>query len=276
MARMKFMTTIVALLAATACLGQSPEWVEHAREVHARFKGTPGTFAQFGDSITITLAFWAPLESKPKSMDSETARAYDLVRTYMKPECWREWKGPKFGSNGGMTIQWALFKIDQWLPTLNPEAAVIMFGSNDVAQMEADVYEQKTREVVRRCLENGTVVILTTPPPRSSHLEKSKQFAEIIRKVAREEKLPLIDYAAEILSRRPNDWDGSSPQFKDPKADDYQVATLMARDGLHPSNPSQFSNDFSTTSLNSSGYGLRNYLTLRSYADLIAKVFKSP
>ena len=40
------------------------------RKAHARFTGTPGTFAQFGDSITVTMAFWAPLQSKPKNMPS--------------------------------------------------------------------------------------------------------------------------------------------------------------------------------------------------------------
>ena len=32
--------------------------VEPMRKVHARFTGTPGTFAHFGESIKITMAFW--------------------------------------------------------------------------------------------------------------------------------------------------------------------------------------------------------------------------
>jgi lysophospholipase L1-like esterase len=129
--------------------------------------------------------------------------------------------------------------VDAWLTRLNPEVAVIMFGSNDVGQMDANEYEQKTREVVQRSLKNGTVVLLTTAPPRSGRVEKSKQFADAVRKIAREEKLPLIDYFGEILTRRPDDWDGSLPQFKASPGDEYQVLTLIARDGVHPSNPKQ-------------------------------------
>jgi hypothetical protein len=50
-------------------------------------------------------------------------------------------------------------------------------------------------------------------------------------------KVPLIDYQAEILKRRPNDWDATLAKFKDSAADVYQVPTLIAKDGVHPSNP---------------------------------------
>jgi hypothetical protein len=248
------------------------DWVTPMREVHARFTGTPGTFAQFGDSITVTMAFWAPLEAKPKNMNAEIAKAHDLVVSYLKPECWRTWKGPEFGSNGSMTIQWALDNVDKWLAKLNPEAVVIMFGSNDVHQMEVDEYAAKTRTVVERCLKNGTITILTTMPPRSGYAEKSQLFAEAVRKISRSFHLPLIDYFAEIMQRRPDDWDGSLPKFKDVPGDEYQVPTLIARDGVHPSNFAKFTGDFSGEALRTNGYTLRNYLTLVAYAKLIGEV----
>ena len=31
------------------------------KKVHARFRGTEGYVAQFGDSITYSMAFWSPL-----------------------------------------------------------------------------------------------------------------------------------------------------------------------------------------------------------------------
>jgi hypothetical protein len=52
--------------------------------------------------------------------------------------------------------------------------------------------------------------------------------------------LPLLDYFGAILKRRPDDWDGSLAKFKEPPGDEYQVPTLIARDGVHPSNPSEF------------------------------------
>src|SRR5262245_22438732 len=52
----------------TGAAREDRSWVEAMKQVHARFKGTPGTFAHFGDSITVTMAFWAPLRGEPKGM----------------------------------------------------------------------------------------------------------------------------------------------------------------------------------------------------------------
>jgi GDSL-like lipase/acylhydrolase family protein len=250
----------------------SAYWIEPMKKVHARFTGTKGTFAHFGDSITVSMAFWAPLASDPKKMSPEMTEAHRLVKHYLKPECWNRWKGPEFGSNGSMTIRWARDNVDKWLTKLNPEVVLVMFGSNDVGQMDVAEYEMKTREVVQHCLANGTVVILSTMPPRSGHMVKAQQFTEAVRKLARQEQVPLLDYFSEILKRRPDDWDGSLPQFKGSPGDEYQVPTLIARDGVHPSNPRQFLGDYSDVALCSNGYGLRNFLTLMAYAEVIQKV----
>ena len=91
--------------------------------------------------------------------------------------------------------------------------------------------------------------------------------------MAKERKVPLIDYHAEILKRRPDDWDGSLPKFKDAAKDVYQVPTLISGDGVHPSNPKMFQ-DYSEESLRSNGYALRNYLTVIAYADVIRNVLQ--
>jgi len=268
---------LVALLMCglpAAAAEPAPDWVEPMKQVHARFTGTRGTLALFGDSITVSLAFWAPFQWECKGLDPAGTRAWQTVRSYVRPECWQQWRGPAYGNQSGMTVRWAYANLDGWLEKLNPEAAVILFGSNDVGQLEAPEYEDKLRTVVRRCLTNGTVVLLTTMPPRSGRLEKSRQFAEIARKLAREERLPLVDYFTAILERRRTDWDGSLPQFKDTPGDEYQVPTLIARDGVHPSNPRQFA-DFSESSLCHNGYALRNYLTLTAYAAVIERVFQA-
>jgi lysophospholipase L1-like esterase len=203
------------------------------------------------------------------------ATAHTLVKKTMRPECWAEWRGPRFGNNGSMTIRWAHENVDRWLKNVNPEVAVILFGTNDLTALPEKEYEQKTSEVVDRCLKNGTIVILTTPPPRSGLLEKSKRFAEAVRRVAKDKQVPLIDYQADILKRRPDDWDGTLPKFKDVKGSEYEVPTLIARDGVHPSNPRRYQ-DYSAASLRSNGYALRSYLTLLAYADVIRQVLGRP
>jgi hypothetical protein len=267
---MPYRLSVLFLIIGALARAAEPPWVGPMKEVRSRFTGTPGTLATFGDSITVSMAFWAPLGGEPKRMPEAMTAAHKRVKEYLKPECWTAWRGPQYGNNGAMTIRWAHENVDTWLKRVNPEAAVIMFGTNDLGQLGVKEYEQKTAEVVDRCLKNGTVVILTTPPPRSGLLEKSRHFAEAVRRVSREKKVPLVDYHAEILKRRTDDWDGALPKFKDVQGGEYEVPTLVARDGVHPSNPKAHQ-DYSEESLSKNGYFLRNYLTLLAYDEVIRK-----
>ena len=147
-----------------------------------------------------------------------------------------------------------------------------MFGTNDLGRAPFEEYTLKTRRVVKKCLDNGTVVILSTIPPRHGHVEQSARFAAAVRKIAKEVRVPLIDYQAEILKRRPHDWDGAADMFR--QYTGYDVPTLIARDGVHPSNPKRYRNDYSAEGLRNNGYALRNYLTLMMYAEVITRVLK--
>jgi hypothetical protein len=274
MMRAKILILSVALVSwcgrAMAAEGER-EWVTSMRQVHAKFSGKAGTFAQFGDSITVTMAFWTPLQYERKNLSDQGKRAFELVNGYMNKECWR-WKGPDFGSDGGKTMNWADENVDRWLKKLNPEVALIMFGTNDLGQVKVEEYEARTRSVVKKCLENGTVVILSTISPRHGQLEKAKAFAAVTRKVAADMKVPLVDYFEEVMKRRPQDWDGAE-KFKGAK-DVYDVATLISADGVHPSAPKKYSSDYSEEGLKNSGYGLRSYLTLIAYAEVIERALK--
>jgi hypothetical protein len=266
----RLITTIVTLiLAAWAKADDAPAWVAPMREVHKKFAGKPGSFAQFGDSITVTMAYWSPLQGEPKNLDASAKAALQIVKRHMLKDCWR-WKGPDYGNDGGQTIRWAHDRVDQWLRRLNPELALIMFGTNDLGQLDEREYDQKTRVVVRKCLDNGTIVILSTIPPRHGQLEKCKRFAEVVRKIAAEMKVPLIDYQAEILKRRPEAWDGAAVH-KGAK-DVYDVPTPISADGVHPSAPKKYAGDFSEEALAASGYNLRSYLTLITYGQVIEQV----
>jgi lysophospholipase L1-like esterase len=247
--------------------GENRYWAEAMAEAHERFSGEKGTFAHFGDSITVTLAFWTPLLYSRKNAGEEMEQAYQLVNQYLKKECWRNWKGPQFGNDGRMTIRWAHENIDNWLALLKPEVALIMFGTNDLTSVGLEEYKKKTQEVVQKCLDNGTVVILSTIPPRHGLTEKAALYADAVRKIARQMKVPLVDYHSEILKRRPADWDGALDKFSHYKG--YDVPTLLARDGVHPSNPKECCDDYSEEGLKCCGYSLRNYLVLMKYADVL-------
>ncbi len=275
---MKSASAIAVVAAGVLCCGQVHAgavaedlyWVEPMRRVHAAHTGEPGTLAHFGDSISVTLAYWTPLLYARNNAPPEMQRVYELVHGYVKPECWRQWKGADYGSQGSMTIRWALEHADKWLASLNPETAIIMFGTNDLNSVPLDEYRDTTRQVVRKCLDNGTVVILSTIPPRHGFVEKAAVYADAVRQIARELKVPLVDFHAEILKRRPNDWDGASEKFA--AYEGYNVPTLIARDGVHPSNPQKYQDDYSDEGLSHSGYMLRNYLSLMMYGSVIEQL----
>ncbi len=247
-----------------------PSWGEAMARVHAGFRGKAGTFAHFGDSITETLASWTPLKYGRKNAPPDMERAFRQVDAYLRPECWRDWKGPEYGNQGGQTARWADENVAAWLEKLDPEVALVQFGSNDLREFQVAEYRQRLRSVVRRCLDHGTVVILSTIPPRHGFAAKASSFAEAAGQVAREMRVPLVDYHAEILKRRPGDWDGASEAFG--AYEGYNVPTLIARDGLHPSAPQQYQNDYSVEALRCHGYDLRNYLVLMKYAEVIEAI----
>ena len=165
---------ILALMAGTASMARAqesavaaparPSWVDAMTRVHAKFRGKTGTFAHFGDSITETLAFWTPLKYERKNGSPEMERAFRKVDAYLRPECWRDWKGPEHGNQGGQTTRWADDNVAGWLEKLNPEVALVMFGTNDLRDVDVVDYRRRLRSMVRRCLDQGTVVILSTIP----------------------------------------------------------------------------------------------------------------
>jgi hypothetical protein len=250
---------------------QLPDWVEPMREVHARFSGESGTFSQFGDSITNSRAFWFSLKWKRDNAPDQMRADFELVQGHMLDDCWDR-KGAEYGNQGRQTIRWASRNLDDWLRRWNPEATILMFGTNDLNNVGVEGYEAALDEVVKRCLDNGTVVMLSTIPPRHGREQKAKEFAAAARRVAKQREVPLIDYHAEILRRRPDDWDGTLEKFGEYQG--YDVPTLIARDGVHPSNPQQYHGDYSPEALNTNGFSLRNYLVLSKYAEVIRHVFQ--
>jgi len=252
-------------------------WIGPMRKVHARFKGTPGTLAQYGDSITVTMAFLAPYgwgkKISAKNVTPEVARDIKVVESHGRLGDWKSWKGGPWGCAGSMKSTWLLANIDAWQKKMNPEASVIMFGTNDLGGGPwPPAYTENMAASIRRMLADGTVPMLTSIPPSAKGGHREYWLAALA--VARGLRVPLIDYYAEVVRRRPDDWNGKLKKFADQGFKGYGVPTLVAGDGIHPSNPKKWTNDWSEDALNHNGFSLRNYMTVRMYAKVIEKVLK--
>jgi hypothetical protein len=80
-----------------AAAPEQDDWVRAMQGVHARFQGKPGTLAHFGDSITVSRAYWYGLKYERNSASPQMVEAYDVVARHMLPDCW-DWRGPEYGN----------------------------------------------------------------------------------------------------------------------------------------------------------------------------------
>ena len=258
---------------AAAALPEGDYWIEPMREVHKRFKGKSGTLAQYGDSITVSMAFLAyrfaknaPKDIAPprkelalKNTSPQVRKELDVVDKFSDRHLWWRWKGAQWGCTGQMMSDWLFNNIDGWQRKMNPEAAVIMFGTNDRGRICPPDYTEYMAASVRRMLADGTVPMLTTIPPPAVG-----DYRLAILSIAHGLKVPVIDYNAEMYRRRGDDWSGK----KSPPG-------LISTDGVHPSHPGKYQFDFSEQALSRNGYLLRDYLTVRKYYQVIAKVLQA-
>jgi len=248
----------IAVLAAVLCsfIFAEEYWVKPMAETHKNFKGKPGTVALYGDSITYVDRFWTSI--KDGVINCEDIDTKKLIN-YIAPECWK-WKGKENGNVIGWSVRNGVQVIDKVLPKHNPEVAIVMFGTNDVERgnVKDRNFAGELTTVITKCLNNGTVVILSTIPPRRNWQDQVKEFNEAIRAVAKNLNIPLVDYYAEVLKRRPDDWDGT---------------LIDKRDGCHPTARGK-TEDWSEESLKSNGYSLRNYITFKKYGEVYESILK--
>lgn len=239
--------------------GEKPYWLDAMREVHAKFNGTPGYVAQFGDSITYSMAFWTPIGwDEP---DQHLTKDDGLPK---RPENsrWRDTiqgtrdKGPEHGNCSGWRVGDVLKAMDAVLAKQKPAAAIIMIGTNDISGGKVpDSYRDGLEKIVDKCLAAHCVPILNTIPPRRDRTDAVAEANRIIREVAKAKKAPLVDYHAECLRLRPGDtWQ----------------KTIIADDGVHPTGGA--TNVYTEENMKDSGYALRNWLNFLAVREVYFRV----
>ncbi|MFT5128252.1 MAG: hypothetical protein ACI8W8_001861 [Rhodothermales bacterium] len=239
----------------------APEVLAAMGKVHAGFNGQEGYVAQFGDSITYSMAFWSAMSwAAPDSyltVDDGLAKspAGKRWRDYIKGS--RD-KGKNFANFSGWRVGQLLSAMDAVLEREKPIAAIIMIGTNDIAggSLPAN-YASELKRVVDKCLAAHCVPILNTIPPRRGRDDAVAAANQVIRDLASAQNLPLADYHAACLRLRPgSSWDG----------------TLISKDGIHPSGGT--THDYSEANLANCGYALRNWVNFLALRQLAVQVFE--
>lgn len=128
---------------------------------------------------------------------------------------------------------------------VRPAIALIMIGTNDVAEVPAGTFSANVNQIVEISLANGVIPALSTIPSRAGMEANVATFNQTIRNIASHHGIPLWDYGT-VMAQLPNGG--------------------LSTDGVHPSwPPGDFAAaaDFTRANLDY-GYTLRNLMALQT------------
>ena len=264
---------LVGSLSAAEPIAQDWEYTAAMKKVAATFKGREGVVLHVGDSITHANPYgqWAS-HGEGRSDEDKALLAWMHAGKSDDTDGWylARFDVPGAGRShtaaGGMTLAELLAGGRAGLPSLadqlkkyQPQVVVLMMGTNDASQgRSVEDHAKDADNAVRTILATGAIPIVSTIPPHIARLELSKSYNESLRKLARERKLPLIDYEREILTRRPDDWNGTLLN----KDDVHPTAATGGEEGVKASSAPTDEN------LKSSGYLLRGWLSVKKIGEV--------
>lgn len=138
---------------------------------------------------------------------------------------------------------------------VRPATALILLGTNDVAELPLESYERNMRRIITISIDRGIIPVISTLPERRGYAPQISEFNEAIRALAHEFGIPLWDYSLRMRNL-PNGG--------------------LSADGVHPSwPPGDFSAaaDFSPQNLQY-GYTVRNLTALQMLDQLWREVLR--
>lgn len=236
--------------------------IDHIRTIHdigIDLGVREDVFSKIGDSITVNYAFMVPfgideyqlgardyLEPMIEAFNAINARDGNsfLNRSLAAGVGWTAFGAldptradPDFCAKGEMPL------LCEYRLT-RPSYAVIMFGTNDSGFADLSAFEYNLNRIVTHSINSGVIPILTTIPNRPLIADRVGRFNEAIERVAYNQSLPLIDYAA-MMWGLPNQG--------------------LSDDDVHPSSPPR--TEATTGNLRTPylqyGYNMRNLVTLQ-------------
>lgn len=218
----------------------TPEVVENLQALHAKSSGKVDAFIKVGDSITYSTSF---LDCFASTSVAEEQPELEETRTFFSPSSWsRRSVASKVGWHTYEPLQGDPSKLATEIATMQPSFAVIMLGTNDLYEGVQTSYFKDLSRLVKAVTDLGIVPILSTIPPIRNATQNAvvPKLNLIVRKVAAEAKVPLMDFHATLVDL---------PRYG------------LSNDGIHPAAASSGACSFSSSALRA-GYNQRNLLTL--------------
>jgi hypothetical protein len=257
--------------AAAKPIAEDWDYVAPMKKVAAKFRGKEGVVLHVGGSMTIANPYgtWA------RSGKGQTA-ADKAILKWMHTDAKDKTDGwwlcrmevvpyRAYTAESGLKSAMLFSGGKRGLPTLakmlkdyQPRMVTIECGIYDVEDNVAlDDYRKNMAKALDLILAEGAIPILNTIPPFKAQLERTKQFNDALRAMAKERGTPLLDLEREILTRRPDDWFGTLMN---------RIHLTAAEKGGSPGAEPTAAN------LKKSGYQLRGWLTVQKIAEIKRRV----
>ena len=252
-------------------LPEAWDYAAPMKKIAAKFRGKEGVVLHVGGSMTIANPYGTWARSGKGQTDADKA-ILKWMHTERKDKTDGWWlcrmevvpyraHTAESGLKSGMLFaggKRGLPTLATMLDDYQPRMVTIECGIYDVEDNVAlEEYRRNMGKALDLILDRGAIPILNTIPPFKAQLERTKQFNDALRSLAKDRGIPVLDLEREILTRRPDDWFG----------------TLMKRIHLTASEAGGSPGAEPTAeNLRKSGYLLRGCLTARKIAEVKARV----
>jgi hypothetical protein len=204
-------------------LAEAWEYAPSMQQLAATFRGQPGVVLHIGDELLSANAYgqWARYGRGRTAAEIALLQQFHLDAKNSRDGWWLV-RTPHFP--GGTYTACSTWRMDQLLhggrssfPRLatllkehEPQIVVLLLGRQDLAiGRKYDAYRADAERAVDTILAQRAICILCTLPPYAGNLELSAAYNRGLRELAAERKIPLLDFEREILTRRPEDWNGT-------------------------------------------------------------------
>lgn len=234
------------------------DWAR-VRQIAGGFRGRPGMVMHLGDSITRDPAYaaWA-LRGPNKTAEEEEACRWMRAGHANDSDGWHLATGPeprtaRNGITSGQILSGELLGATpaDMLERCEPQIVIVMLGTNDASRLvHPDEYLANMRAIVAACLARHAIPVVSTIPPHYRRRKLAAHYNDLLRGLALEHGLPLIDFFSEIAARQPSDWNGTLMQKND-------VHPSFEHAGVRADSPATQEN------LSQCGYLLRGWLSVR-------------